>query len=45
METAEDLEHLVSVGASVEAVLVLHHCHIELVQQVRTRDQGVAVIR
>ena len=40
VETAQDLEHLVTVGASVESVLVLHHCHIELVQQVRARDQG-----
>ncbi len=36
MEAAQDLEHIVAVGAAVEPVLVLHHRHIELVQQVRT---------
>ena len=39
-ETGEDLEHLVTVGSSVQAVLVLHHGHVELVQQPRARDHG-----
>ena len=40
VQTAQDLEYLVTVGASVESVFVVHHCHIELVEQVRTRDKG-----
>ena len=45
VETAQDLEHLVTVGASVESVFVVHHRHIELVEQVRARDQGASLIR
>ena len=45
VEAAQDLEHLVSVGASEESVLVLHHSHIELVQHVRSWRQASAEIR
>ena len=38
VEAAEDLEYLVTVGTSVEPVLMLHNCHIALIQQIRTGD-------
>ena len=45
VEATQDLEHLVTVGASVEPVLVLHHRHVELVQQAPNPRRGSAAIR
>ncbi len=41
LESTQDLEHLVSVGAPVEAVLVLHDSDIGLVQCVRAGGHRV----
>ena len=45
METAENLEHLVSVGPSVEAVLVLHDATSNWFSGVRTCNHGARETR
>ena len=40
VEPTQNLEHLVTVGAPVEPVLVLHDGHIATVQRIRTGEHG-----